>query len=147
QFVSTFAQYFVLLAVLGVPIYGIREVAKCRDNLQQLKKLFTELISLNLLCSAFLLFIYALIVYLVPSMRADWQFYSVAVLILLFSFSNIDWFFSGLERFRFIAIRSLIVKIIAIGALFLFVKEKSDAINYLSILIGSILLTNLWNIV
>lgn len=147
QFISTFAQYFVLIALLGVPIYGIREVAKRKHNQFALRKLFTELVFLNFCWSLILLFLYALIVSLVPSMRIDWNFYAVAALSLFFGFSNIDWFFSGLEKFRFIAMRSFIVKLLAVIFLFIIVKTKADALNYLWILIGSIVLSNCWNIV
>lgn len=147
QFVSTFAQYFVLIALLGVPIYGIREVAKRRHNQLALKKLFSELVFLNFCWSLFLLLLYALIVSLVPSIRIDWNFYTVAAISLVFSFSTIDWFFSGLEKFRFIAIRSFIVKLIAIILLFIVVRTKSDALYYLGILTASVVLTNCWNII
>ena len=146
QFVNTFAQYFVLIALLGVPIYGIREVAKCRHNPQALKALFTQLVTINGICSVFLLVIYALIVFLVPGMRTDADFYAVAVVSLVFSFSTIDWFFSGLENYRLIAIRSLVVRLIAIVLLFALVKTKDDALYYLGILIGCIVFSNLWNI-
>lgn len=147
QFISTFSQYFVLIALLGVPIYGIREVAKRKDDKHALKKLFTELVFLNFCWSLILLFLYILIVSLIPSMRVDWNFYAVAALSLIFSFSTIDWFFSGLEKFRFIALRSIIVKLLATIFLFIIVKTKADAIYYLGILTGAVVLTNCWNIV
>ena len=147
QFISTFAQYFVLIALLGVPIYGIREVAKRQHNQLALKKLFTELAFLNFCWSLCLLVLYALIISLVPSMREDWNFYAVSAFSILFTFSNIDWFFSGLEKFRFLALRSFIVKLIATIFLFIVVKTKADALSYLWILTGAVVVTNCWNIV
>ena len=41
------AQYFVYIAALGIPNYGIREIAKNRDTRDGINKLFTELFIIN----------------------------------------------------------------------------------------------------
>jgi O-antigen/teichoic acid export membrane protein len=38
NFAESFAKYFVLLAALGIPIYGVREVAKVASDRVQLTK-------------------------------------------------------------------------------------------------------------
>jgi O-antigen/teichoic acid export membrane protein len=43
QLSVTLAQYFGLIAALGIPIYGIQEIAKHRHNKEQLSKVFSEL--------------------------------------------------------------------------------------------------------
>ena len=40
QFVNSFTQYFILLAALGIPIYGTREIAKLQNNKNEIKSLF-----------------------------------------------------------------------------------------------------------
>lgn len=146
QFVTNFAQYFILLAALGIPVYGIREVAKLKNSPKELNGFFTEMISLNFITSVLFFLIYTVLVYSIPSLAHDKDFYTVAVLMVLLGFCNIDWFFSGLERFKFIAGRSLIVKLLALIFLFLFVKEKDDDIYFLWITVGITVLNNLWNI-
>ena len=42
------ASYFVTLAALGLPSYGVREFAKIRDSEAKKNKLFTELLLLNI---------------------------------------------------------------------------------------------------
>lgn len=51
NFVDSYSQYFCLLAALGIPLYGVREVAKTRHDLIALKKLTSELLVLNFLGS------------------------------------------------------------------------------------------------
>lgn len=147
HFVSNFVQYFVLIAALGIPIYGIREVAKLKHQPKELKTLFTTLLLLNLFTSLILFVVYTAIVYLVPSLYADREFYTVAVFMLVLSFCNIDWFFSGLERFKFIAMRSLFVKFVFLIILYIIVKNEADDINYLWVIVGSAILNNIWNII
>ena len=43
NFANTYAGYFGLVAALGIPIYGIREIAKCNNYLKQQEKLFSEI--------------------------------------------------------------------------------------------------------
>ena len=110
QFVITFAQYFVLVAALGIPIYGIREVAKARGDKNKLSKLFSELLVINILSSIVLLVIYFIVVFSVGWFHNDITFYILGGVIVLSGFSVIDWFFIGMEQFHFLSIRSIIIK-------------------------------------
>jgi O-antigen/teichoic acid export membrane protein len=62
NFAESFAKYFVLLAALGIPIYGVREIAKVASDRVQLTKTATEIFIINalgtlLLSVIFLVFI------------------------------------------------------------------------------------------
>ena len=48
EYVNSMVTYFMLFTALGIPSYGIREVAKYRDNSKELSKLVLEL--LTILC-------------------------------------------------------------------------------------------------
>src|SRR5258708_12732818 len=43
NFSETYSNYFVLLAALGIPLYGVREIAKVKHVQKQLNKTFTEI--------------------------------------------------------------------------------------------------------
>ena len=146
QFVITFAQYFVLVAALGIPIYGIREVAKARGDKTKLSKLFSELLIINIFSSALLLAIYFVVVFSVGWFQHDIVFYLIGGVIVLSGFSVIDWFFMGMEQFHFLSIRSIIIKGAALLALFLFVKTPKDLLVYFLIIIFSLIGNNLWNL-
>jgi O-antigen/teichoic acid export membrane protein len=145
QFVNTFAVYFVLMAALGIPIYGIREVAKLRNEPEALKRLITELITLNFFISMIMLVLYTIIVYSSPVLYADRHFYAIAAVMLVLGCFNIDWLYSGLERFRFIAARSVIIKAASVLVLFLLVRDNDDDVYYLAITVGGVVFNNLWN--
>jgi O-antigen/teichoic acid export membrane protein len=147
QFVNSFVQYFVFLAALGIPIYGIREIAKVKDNVEDLKKTFSTLIAINIITSLSLLLVYFATVFFVPSLFGDFEFYLVASLMLLVSFCSIDWFFSGIEQFKFIAFRSIVVKTIFLFLLYYFVLKETDTLAYLGIIIGSYFVNNFWNLI
>lgn len=44
NFASTYAGFFVLVAALGIPNYGIREVSKRRESKKELSMVFSELL-------------------------------------------------------------------------------------------------------
>lgn len=146
QFVSSFVQYFILIAALGIPVYGIREVSKLSNDVIGLKKIFTTLLSFNIITSISLFMIYTIIIVCVPSLYADFNFYLIAGISLLLSFSSIDWFFSGIQKFKLIALRSFFVKIVFLVVLFLAVRNREDTLPYLFVVIGASLLNNVYNI-
>src|ERR1035437_7348340 len=75
QFVITFAQYFVMVAALGIPVYGVREVAKARGDQNRLNKLFSELLFINIITSLILLLLYVVIISVIGWFHQDISFY------------------------------------------------------------------------
>lgn len=146
QFILVFAQYFVLLAALGIPIFGVREIAGIREDKRALSLTLSELILINIISSMVLFVVYILLIFSVPRFQSDLQLYLLGGLIVLSGFSTLDWYYNGVEQFRFLSTRSITVKLVALIALFLFVKQKEDLILYFLITIFSILANNVWNV-
>lgn len=146
QFITTFSQYFVLIASLGIPIYGIREIAKVKNDYSKLSKLFSELLVINFIGSIIFVIIYLLCICFIPYFQNDALYYIIAGIIVLGGFTTIDWFFSGIEEFRFISIRSIIIKFISLVALYSLVKTKDDLLLFFLITIFSIVSNNIWNL-
>ena len=146
QFILVFAQYFVLLAVIGIPHYGVREIAKIRHDQARISKTVSELLFLNVISSLLLLFVYLGVLFLVPWFHDDLQLYLLGGLIVISAFSNLDWYYKGMEQFRFLSMRSISIKAISLLALFIFVKTKEDLLLYFGVVIFSILANHLWNL-
>lgn len=144
QFIVNFTQYFIVFAALGIPIYGIREIAKNKDNY---RKVFSELLTINFFAVLGFYILYMLIILFMPFADTNRELYIYGGLAILFSFSNVDWFYSGLERFKTIALRSLIVKLICLFMLFFLVQDNKDTKGYLLVCIFASVLNNIWNIV
>ena len=134
QFAFTFAQYFSIIAAIGIPFYGIKEIAKHRNDKDSLNKTFSELIILSFWASLIALAIYLASVFMIPEFGQNLDLYLISGLVVLFSFLNLDWLFSGLEDFRLITIRSVIIKSLALLILFLFVSDKGDVRAYVWVL-------------
>lgn len=146
-FSIVFAQYFALVAALGIPLYGIKEIAKRKDMKEERSKLFSELFSLNLISSVICSVVYIIAVFTVPELYAKKDFMFLAGAMVYFSAFSFDWFFNGRENFKMITIRSVLVKILSVIFMFLLVRTAQDALYYCGITVMSLLLNNLWNFV
>ena len=138
QFVISFAQYFAIFAALGIPIYGIKETAKHRGNPNELAKVVTEISSIFFISSILFTVVYAGIIFSIPFFRKEIELYIYAGILILFGFTCYDWFFSGIEEFKNITLRSIVIKAMALIALYLFVRTEKDMKPYLFITLFSI---------
>jgi len=143
QFVFSFSQYFALVASLGIPVYGMQQIAKHRNDKEGRSKVFSELIAIYLLSTICLFLLYLCVIFTFPYFNADIGIYLAASLMVLLGFSYIDWLFTGMEEFRSIALRAVIFKMIGLTLLYLFVKERSDFRIYLYIMMFSFLGNNI----
>jgi len=123
-------QYFIIIAALGIPNYGIREVAKRQDDADGTNRVFSELFFINALSTAVCTAVYYGMV-----LTADWfadqrlLFLTVGLSIIL-NFFNVDFFYQGKEEYGYIAARSFAVKLLSLVALFLFVRDTGDFVIY-----------------
>jgi O-antigen/teichoic acid export membrane protein len=142
QFVFSFAQYFTILASTGIPIYGLKEIARLKDNQEQRSAIFSELMVIYFVSCVLLSIIYAGIVGFIPYFSANSELYWTALIMVFLSFTNLEWLYSGLEEFGSIAVRSVAFKIIGLALLYLLVKTRSDYWLYLCLLMFSYLGNN-----
>ena len=122
--------FFTIFAVLGTGNYAQREVAYCRDNVRELSALFEEIFILRLFSTIICSAIYAFYVCVAEDRKIAilQSAYLIAVAV------DVTWFFQGLEEFKEIVTRNILIKIVNIFAVFLLVKDKNDLNIYIGIL-------------
>lgn len=124
------ASYFVTIAALGLPSYGVREFAKIRENKKVRDKLFSELLLLNFISTTLAVVSFFVFVFVNSGFNGEWILYGVCGLSIFFNYLNIDWMYKGLEEYGYITGRSLFIKALSLMALFLLVKTRQDYIIY-----------------
>lgn len=139
QFVFSFAQYFALFAALGIPIYGVKEIARHRDDPQKRASVFAELSILFGISSLLVFAVYVGVLYGFSYFATDRLMYLAAGMLVLLGFSYSDWYYSGIEAFRTITLRSIAIKLISLVLLYAFVRTPEDLHHYLYILVFSVL--------
>ncbi len=58
-----------------------------------------------------------------------------AGLLIIFNAFNVDWFYQGQEAFKYIAIRSFVVKVISLAAIFVFIRSSEDYVRYMLVIV------------
>lgn len=130
SFAVSFVAYFSLFAQLGVPTYGIREVAKHKDNREELSRVFFELLTIEMIFTVISYVIFILSLFLFPRLKDDRILFLIISLTIILNSFGVEWFYKGLEYFKYITVRSVVFKAIALVAVFLFIKKPEDYLIY-----------------
>ena len=129
-YAQNIVSYFFTFAGFGISVYGVREVAKIRDNQQSLDRLFTELVLINAITTTISLVSYLILIFFNKQFQKDVVLFSACGMQLALNYMNIDWLYQGCEDYKYISIRNMLIKIASVIAVLLFVKEKSDYTIY-----------------
>lgn len=123
--------YFTMFASLGIPTYGVRTIAKLReDENNSCDANFTELFLINFLSTVLCALSYFILINTFAEFDELRELYIVFGSLIIFNIFNIEWIYQGFEEYRYIAIRSFRIKIVSLVLLVLTVKTKEDIIIY-----------------
>ena len=136
NFAESFAKYFVVLAALGIPVYGVREIAKYANDKLKRSNLFLEIFSINLFCTLLFSLLFFICIQIFPELNQHGTLFKWALLYFLLQIFNLEWFFSGLGEFKFIALRSFFIRLLFILFVFIFIKSKWDFLKYMQMQVG-----------
>ncbi|WP_313374676.1 flippase, partial [Chishuiella sp.] len=145
EYANSIITYFVLFSSLGIPMYGIREIARVRDNELQRTKAVIELLSILLITT---IISYILLYILILNINSFNNYKEILILIspiIFLTNIGIEWFFQGIEDQMYITIRFIIVKAITLILLFFLVKTQNDVLIYASIMTFSTAGSNIFN--
>jgi O-antigen/teichoic acid export membrane protein len=147
NFANTVLQSFSLFAALGIPTYGIRVCAQVRDNKQELSKTVHELLIISFISTAiaYMLFFWSL--FAVQKFSSEKELFLINSISLILNTLGISWFYSALEQYSYITIRSLVFKVISLVLMLLLVHSQKDYMIYAVILVLSTGGSNIMNII
>ena len=134
--------FFTLVAMLGLENYGVRAVARARDDRAALNRVFSSVWRMQRLVAGLTLLVWlGYAAFVADEEKAiAWALTPASLSCLV----NLDWCLMGLDRFRPIALRNTAVKLSAAACVFLFVKSPADLWIYglvwaLATLVGCLL--------
>jgi O-antigen/teichoic acid export membrane protein len=130
SFVESICRYTILIAALGIPIYGIREVSKLKDDNDKLSQLCSELITIHFISSFFISLLYLIIVSTTSQLSQNLNFYLIGLIMIFSNVFSIEWYFQGIGDFKFITIRTLIVRMVTTILVFFMVTKPEHSFNF-----------------
>lgn len=146
NFVDSIINYFTLFSSMGISVIGVREIAKFKGNRQMLDCVYSNLFSLNALSTIIALTALAIFTLYVPKLWENREMMAIGGVRLLFNFLLVEWFFKGIEDFKFITIRSVFVKCLYVVAVFVFVRKADDYPIYFALIALMVVVNALVNI-
>lgn len=128
SYAQTVTSWFITFAAMGLPTYGIREIAKVRMDREETGRVFSELLVISAVTTA--VSTLAFLVLIFSQFSQDRALYLCCGIQLALSCVNIDWFYRGREEYTYIVCRSLAVKAVSLAAIVLLVKQPEDYLLY-----------------
>lgn len=134
---KAFANYqvFFAFASFGVYTLGVREISRIRNDEKKVSKLFTNLFVISLLSNIAVLTIYVIFSFVVSDGITRLLYLIMAIQIVANIF-YVEFVNEAVENYRFITIKSIIVKICYFIAVFLWVRNPEDVAIYALIVSG-----------
>lgn len=135
--------YFILFSTLGITLYAQREIAYCQNDKEKRSRIFFEIVILKII----LLLLAIVVFYFLFCINGEYSiYYKILILELVANGIDIIWLFQGMEDFKKVVIRNMIVKVLIVALIFILVKDINDLWKYtllysLSSFIGNI---SLW---
>lgn len=145
SFAISVISYFLMIAQLGIPTYGIRACARVRDSKEELSRTVQEIFTINIIMVVFAYAFFAILLSTVPRFRDDTTLYVIVSFSIIFNTIGIEWLYKALEQYSYITIRSIIFKFIALIAVFLLIKDPEDYRIYAGITIFASSASNILN--
>lgn len=147
QFYQSIINYIALLTTIGIPFYAVREIARVRDDSIKCSVITIEILLLHILLTIVGYLIVFILICSVSRVQVNPALFLLLSCHLILSAIGAYWFYQGIEDFKYIAIRALIVRVLSLIALFVFVKEREDILIYAAIIVLAEAGNNIYNFV
>lgn len=147
NFFQSIISYISLFTCLGIPMYAIREVAKVRDNPEKMTRITVEILLLHAFLTLLGYMTVAVICLTVTKVQTDIPLFLLLSATIFFTAIGCEWFYQGIEDFKYVAVRGLLVKLLSVVLLFLLVKTKEDILWYGAYSVLGVLGGNIFNFI
>ncbi len=140
-FAVTVISYFNMFGSLNVNLFGSRELAYFKEDIDKKSEIFWNILFLkifNLILT--LVVLYAWLYF--SNLDYKYLFY-IESLLIISNIVDFTWVFQAHENFKYITIRNFINKIASIILIFSFVKNSEDLWKYALINVGTTLVLNI----
>lgn len=145
NFFQSIISYISLFTCLGIPMYAIREIARDRSDVLQMNRTAMEILLLHSMLTLVGYAIVAILCLTVPQIQVNIPLFLILSLTIFFTAIGCEWFYQGIEDFKYITIRGLIIKTVSVVLLFIFVKSKTDLLYYGCYTVFGVLGGNIFN--
>ena len=128
-FYNSIVGYFSLFAMLGIGVYGTKQIAAASD----VSSTFWNIYAIQLISSALAISVYLIAIFSILQMGGV---IPLMVGVVLFErMFDISWLFSGKEDFKKITLRNTVVRLVGVICIFTFIKSSDDLYLYIFLIV------------
>ena len=146
NFVDNIVNWFIVFSTMGISVIGVREIAAVRSGEKERSRVFSGLLALNGLTTLAAAAVLAVAIFVVPKLFPYRLLLYLGVAKLIAHSLSLEWFFRGIEDFKYITDRSIVIKVLYIVAVFLFVRKAEDYGTYYLLLTLTVVANTLVNV-
>lgn len=143
EYGTTLYTYFGLFGALGIYNYGLREISKYRNNKKKVISIYRDLFNIGIVSNCFVLIFYYICICIFPSETTLKFILLIMGGNLVANIFYVEWLNEAFEEFKFITIKTIIIRIISIIFIFLLVKSPLDYITYVIIITAVVFINNI----
>lgn len=143
NFIDGIITYAILIAAMGIGATGIKAIAANRTR--DFKEVYSSLLTLHVISSTIVITILLTCSLFIHELHENIELIGIGIVKIIFSAFLIEWFFKGLEDFRYITLRTLFVRIIYVISVFIFVRSRNDIIIYYALSVGIVVVNAIIN--
>lgn len=146
-FATSVVNYFVLIASLGIPTYGVKVCAEIRNDNEKLSKTVHELLFINIICMFMSYILFIILMLTVPEFKNNSTLLWINSICIFLATIGVEWFYQAIEQYDYITFRNIAFKLVSIVLMFIFVHTEKDFIVYGAINIVGTYGSNLLNFI
>ncbi|NLZ56050.1 MAG: oligosaccharide flippase family protein, partial [Clostridiaceae bacterium] len=135
-------QYFFILGACGIYAYGVREMSRVRNDRAAVSRVLTSLFVISV-GTNFIATVLYVGFFLLRSAPGEASVYAVFIIQMLSNVFYLEFANEAMENYRFITLKTILVRLLYLGSIFLFVRRPGDLIPYAMVISLTVLLNNL----
>ena len=139
-YTNSIIQYFVLMADLGIAMYGQREIAYVREDPEKMSRTFWEIQFLKFFTTTIAYFAFVIFLHVYDRYTV---FLWIQSLNIIGAALDVSWLYQGVEDFKRTVLRNTMVRLLSLALIFILIKKPSDVSLYIFIIAFSNLFGNL----
>lgn len=132
-FVETIYFYFYIFATFGIYQYGLRELSRIKEDREGISKLFSGLFLLGVISNIVVTAIYIVFIKFSYGGNEAFPVFIIYTINIMSSIFYVEWANEALEKYDFITLKTIAVKLVYLILLFTLIKSSKDYLTYVII--------------
>lgn len=143
SYVNSITQIIIIIGLLGLNTYSIREIAKVRENEKEVAILFKGFLLMRIFICCLL--ITGVMLFLIIANTEYNIYFMINFILIIANFIDISYYYTGIENMKKVVIKNTLIKLSSVILIVCFIKNDNDLflyfiINSFSTLLGSLLM-------